>query len=112
MERNGEHRQEKNVIWERFPVLFATALFCCALWGSAPAAIKTAYRLFQIGSEDTASRVVLAGSRFFLTGILTVLIGSIFEKRILVPKKTSVPRIVILGLIQTSGQYFFICQIL
>ena len=107
MERNGEHRQEKNVIWERFPVLFATALFCCTLWGSAPAAIKTAYRLFQIGSEDTASRVVLAGSRFFLTGILTVLIGSIFEKRILVPKKTSVPRIVILGLIQTSGQYFF-----
>lgn len=94
-------------IWSKYPVVVVTALICCILWGSAPSAIKIAYQLFQIGAEDTASRIVLAGARFTLTGTFTLLIGSLLEKRILLPKKSSLPHIVILGLVQTSGQYFF-----
>ena len=106
----GEFRsskQDRLIIWEQFPVVLVTAIFCCVLWGSAPAVIKVAYRAFQIGPEDTASRIVLAGTRFTITGILTILIGSLLEKRILVPKKESYPKILLLGLIQTSGQYYF-----
>ena len=107
MEKNGTSRQEKRVIWEWFPVVLITALFCCFLWGSAPAGIKIAYQQFRIGPEDTASRILFAGTRFTITGILTILIGSVLEKRFLIPKKSSWPKIVFLGLIQTSGQYFF-----
>ena len=106
----GENRtidQEKRVLWAWLPVVVITAIFCCILWGSAPAAIKIAYQLFRIGSEDTPSRIVLAGTRFTITGILTILIGSALEKRLLMPKKDSWLNIWILGLIQTSGQYFF-----
>ncbi len=102
-----EMNAKRRSIWEWFPVTFLTALFCCVLWGSAPAAIKVAYRLFQIGPEDTASRIVLAGCRFTITGVMTILIGSALERRILIPKRSSWSRIGILGLIQTSGQYFF-----
>ena len=102
-----EERGGKRVIWAWFPVTCLTAVFCCILWGSAPAAIKIAYREFQIGADDTASRIVLVGSRFLLTGILTILIGSVLEKKPLVPKRASWPRILLLGLVQTSGQYYF-----
>ena len=105
--KNKTTDTENPVIWSRFPFMPATALFCCALWGSAPSAIKIAYRLFQIGSEDTACRIVLAGARFTATGILTILIASALRKRFLVPQRSSWLRITVLGLIQTTGQYFF-----
>ena len=84
MDRNVAYRQEKRAVWAWFPVLLLTAMFCCVLWGSAPAAIKIAYRQFRIGSEDTASRIVLAGTRFTITGVLTILIGSALEKKHLI----------------------------
>ena len=99
--------QEKQIIWKWFPVVLITAVFCCFLWGSAPAGIKIAYQQFRIGPGDTASRILFAGTRFTITGVLTILIGSVLEKRFLIPKKSSWPKIVFLGLIQTSGQYFF-----
>lgn len=107
METIEKQENTSNVVWARLPVVIVTAVFCCALWGSAPSAIKIAYRLFQIGAEDTASRIVLAGTRFVITGALTLLIGSVLEKRVLLPKKSSWSNILILGLVQTSGQYFF-----
>lgn len=100
-------RENKTVIWTLFPVLLLTAIFCCFLWGSAPAAIKIAYEQFRIGPEDTYSRIVLAGTRFTITGIMTILIGSVLQKKILVPRRESWPKIMVLGLVQTSGQYFF-----
>ena len=104
MQKTSDSRRE---IWAWLPVVYATALFCCVLWGSAPAGIKIAYELFRIGPEDTASRIVLAGTRFTITGVLTILIGSVLEKRLLIPKRRSWPKITLLGLVQTSGQYFF-----
>lgn len=95
------------VIWERFPVLFATALFCCVLWGSASPAIKIAYELFRIDSGDTASRIMLAGARFMIAGCLTITLGSLLQRRFLRPAKGSWRFILILSLFQTVGQYFF-----
>ena len=53
IERKTSGSLEKNTIWTRFPVAFATALFCCILWGSASPAIKIAYQLFRIPADDT-----------------------------------------------------------
>ena len=59
--------------WDWFPVTFLIAFFCCFLWGSASPAIKIAYQLFRIDSADTASRILLAGSRFTLAGCMTII---------------------------------------
>ncbi len=99
--------RESGVIWTRFPILFLTALLCCILWGSASPAIKIAYQLFQIGPQDTASRIMLAGARFILAGVMTILFGSLLSRKPLVPKRESWKNIGILALVQTVGQYYF-----
>ena len=99
-------RQDR-VIWSWFPVTLLTAFFCCVLWGSASPAIKIAYSLFRIGPEDTASRIMLAGARFMIAGVLTIMFGSVLAKRPLIPKRTSWQKIAVLALVQTVGQYYF-----
>ena len=79
----------KQVIWAWFPVTLITAVFCCVLWGSASPAIKIAYELFRIGPDDTASRIMLAGARFMIAGVMTIVFGSILAKKFLVPKRES-----------------------
>lgn len=83
------------------------AAVCCFLWGSAFPAVKTGYRLFSIDAGDTASIILFAGVRFFLAGVLTLLIFSVAEKRPLLPRKSAVKKIGILSLFQTVIQYIF-----
>ncbi len=99
--------KKKENIWAWFPVTLLTALFCCVLWGSASPAIKIAYMLFRIPSDDTASRIMLAGSRFMIAGIMVVIFGSLISRKVLLPEKSSWKYIFILSLIQTVGQYYF-----
>ncbi|MBE5832766.1 MAG: DMT family transporter [Butyrivibrio sp.] len=98
---------KKGTIWSVTPVMVATAIFCCILWGSASPAIKIAYSLFKIEASDTASRLMLAGARFMLAGVMTIVLGSLLAKKTLVPQKESFKYIVILSLFQTIGQYYF-----
>lgn len=86
-------------------MLILCALICTALWGSAFPCIKAGYQLFHIAAEDTASQMLFAGIRFFFAGILTILIGSIQQKRLLRPRKGSFYKILILALFQTIIQY-------
>ncbi len=81
------------------------ALICCALWGSATPAIKTGYKLLSV--EGVASIMLFAGMRFFLAGIFTVIIFSVAAKKILVPKKENVTRILTVSVFQTVIQYIF-----
>lgn len=93
--------------WTYLPIVFLTAVFCCVLWGSASPAIKIAYELFQIPADDTASRLMLAGARFILAGVMTIAFGSVLAKKLLIPKPESIRSIAVLALFQTIGQYFF-----
>lgn len=99
--------QNKRIIWTWYPMILLTVLFCCTLWGSAPSAIKIAYRLFQIGKDDTASRILLAGIRFTIAGVMTIGFGSLIQRRFLLPKRSSLKKIGVLALLQTVGQYYF-----
>lgn len=109
--KNTFFREEKmehlEIKWKKPWVVCLTALVCCLLWGSAFPSIKIGYQLFEIGSQDTASQILFAGVRFALAGILTVLIGSVMNKKILIPQKTSWTMILRLSLAQTVIQYFF-----
>jgi len=99
--------QKDQAIWAWFPVTLLTAVFCCVLWGSASPAIKIAYELFQIGPDETASRIMLSGARFVIAGIMTLVFGSLLARRALIPKRQSWKNVFILCLFQTVGQYYF-----
>jgi len=83
------------------------ACLCCLLWGSATPAIKIGYEWFGIGAGDVASRILFAGVRFILAGVLTVIFGSLIAGKFLLPQKSSYGMICKLGLVQTVFQYIF-----
>lgn len=95
----------KKAIFQNSKFVVMLALFCCALWGSAFPCVKVGYELFQI--KDSASQILFAGFRFFLAGLLTFLIASIGNKKIIKIKKKSVPYIFAQGILQTTIQYVF-----
>ena len=97
---------KKDLLKNEF-VVGAIALICCTLWGSAFPTIKIGYSLFNIASSDIGTQILFAGSRFTLAGILTIVIGSILQKKVLLPTKGSVPSIFKLCMLQTVIQYFF-----
>ena len=87
--------------------LVVIAIFCCLLWGSAFPCIKVGYQLFEIPTGDSMSQILFAGIRFTLAGLMTVLAGSVLQKRILKPSKKTIPKILVLSLFQTVLQYIF-----
>ncbi len=88
------------------PIVALTAIFCCALWGSATPCIKIGYQLMRPDSS-VPSTVLFAGLRFFFAGILTVLIFSIARRKLLFPKIENTGRILTVSLFQTVLQYIF-----
>ena len=88
-------------------VVWAGALICCILWGSAFPCIKLGYVWMQIDTNDTAAQILYAGCRFTLAGVLTVLIGSVMQRTVLYPRKQAVPKVLCLCMLQTVLQYLF-----
>lgn len=98
--------EKKNVL-QKTGVIWALAMICCFLWGSAFPCIKIGYRLFSIASSDTGSQIVFAGIRFFLAGILAILFASVQARKILYPRIRALPKVLTLSLFQTILQYLF-----
>ncbi|MCQ2517056.1 MAG: DMT family transporter [Saccharofermentans sp.] len=91
----------------RLPVVYIGALICCFLWGSAFPFNKIGYIKFDIASNDIGTLLLFAGIRFFIAGILAILMGSILQKKFLRPSARAVPKVMLLSSFQTIGQYFF-----
>ncbi len=87
-------------------VVSLLAIFCCALWGSATPAIKIGSSML-IPEPSTASTILFAGVRFAIAGLLTVSIYSIARKKVLLPERKNVGRILLVAAFQTVIQYIF-----
>ena len=82
------------------------AIICTLLWGSAIPGIKLGYNVFNIAVSATADKLLFAGVRFFGAGLLILIPYFLFHKKIKLTR-TLCANSLILGLIQTAGQYFF-----
>jgi drug/metabolite transporter (DMT)-like permease len=93
----------------RKSVVICLALLACLLWGSAYPAIKNGFAMFNIGVDDTASKVLFAGYRFFLAGIV-VLIFSVCTQSARVVfslSRRDYVQLFMLGMAMTAIQYTF-----
>ena len=99
--------KKKNELLSKTSVVCMLAFLCCGLWGSAFPCVKIGYEMFQIASKDMASQILFAGLRFTLAGMLVIIIGSLGNRKMLLPKKESIPKIIKLSLFQTILQYLF-----
>lgn len=105
--RQLNQMNNKDSFMKKTIVVWFGAMICCALWGSAFPFIKIGYRLFYISSDATGTQILFAGLRFTLAGILTVILGSIISRKVLLPRRGSGLKIFKLCLLQTVGQYIF-----
>ncbi len=83
------------------------ALVCTALWGTAFPVIKLSYKQFYIASRDIGAKLLFAGERFALAGLLVFLLALVLYRKPLTMKKRDIMPIVTLGLVQTTLQYVF-----
>ena len=98
---------EKKDILTKTWVVAVLASICCMLWGSAFSCVKIGYSLMNITTNDSGSQLVFGGIRFFVAGLMALAMGSGAERKVLLPTKTSIPKIMIISLFQTILQYFF-----
>ncbi|MCH4032314.1 MAG: DMT family transporter [Lachnospiraceae bacterium] len=101
----AKSRAEK--FWTSPVTVFLVAFFCCFLWGSASPAIKIGYEFFSIGANDLASRIVFAGTRFCIAGMMVIAFGSMQHHTFLRPQRTGWKYVFVLMLFQTILQYIF-----
>lgn len=97
---------EKNFL-QRGPIIILLALFCTILWGTAYPAVKIGYELFAIDSANDFGKLLFAGLRFTLAGLMTLAISVILQKKLVIPQRQHWRGIALLGLVQTTGQYIF-----
>ena len=96
---------EKKIYSKGIFVFFA-AMLCCALWGSATPFIKIGYEL-MLPEKEVASTILFAGIRFFLAGVLTILIYSVAGRKFIYPQKENLGKITTVSIFQTIIQYIF-----
>ncbi|MDO5047151.1 MAG: DMT family transporter [Anaerococcus sp.] len=90
---------------KKFAVIFS--ILAMLLWGSAIPTIKTTYLELGIGGADTGQKIALAGIRFFVAGLITLIYFLIFDRNFKDFKKLDWKFVLILGLLQTAIQYIF-----
>lgn len=91
----------------RPPVVVLLASFCCLLWGSAYPAIKGGYALLQIAPDDLGGKMLFAGWRFLLAGLVLLAAAWATGRRSGVRTPRDVGALFALGATQTALQYVF-----
>lgn len=94
-------------LFTRRLAVFATAVFCCLLWGSAYPVVKTGYLWLSLSPDDAASQILFAGYRFFGSGLLLLALATVLGKPLWHFTARQWAGLGLLGLMQTTVQYVF-----
>lgn len=87
-------------------IIAIVATLSCFLWGSAFPSLKISYRLLDIANSPWAVKMQFAGYRFLLASVL-IFAYMAFAKISILPRKSELKPMFILGLFQTTIQYIF-----
>lgn len=98
---------DKEKIYTNRRNIVILATLCCALWGSAFPAVKAGYSLFNISISDISTKLIFAGLRFALAGLIVLSVQIMSKKNILSFSKYECIQVTLLGVMQTTIQYVF-----
>lgn len=87
--------------------LILLAVSCCLLWGTAIPVLKISYQAIGLALDDVYSKMVFAGMRFMLSGVLVFIYYIIRHKKIPSIDKVSILPFIIFGILNTALQYAF-----
>lgn len=105
--KEQKQRIDWNMILTQKSWVLAIAMSCSLLWGSAFPVIKISYVEMEIASTNLAAIIVFAGMRFFMASIILFSIVHFGLKQSIRIEKKNVPYLFLLGILQTTLQYFF-----
>nr|WP_156647095.1 DMT family transporter [Lentibacillus sp. JNUCC-1] len=83
------------------------AIFCAVLWGSAFPVLKIGYVEMEMAQDDTIAKVVFAGIRFLMAGLILLIALFFMSRRHLKVTGKQWPILILFGIIQTAVQYYF-----
>lgn len=83
------------------------AVFCSILWGSAFPVLKISYEELQMAPDDTIAKIVFAGARFLLAGLIVLVILLFINAKSILVTRRQFMVLIILGVVQTAFQYYF-----
>lgn len=78
---------------------------CTFFWGAGYPVLKMSYEYWAIENNDVASKLLFAGIRFTIAGLLLVSFSSVRKKTFAYPPRQMLPKVTALGLCQTVFQY-------
>lgn len=101
----------KQAFFRSTPNIIGLAILCTLLWGSAFPAVKIGYQLFAIATADVPDKLLFAGLRFGSSGLLILVFAGLTARAWPLPPVSAMPgllpRLLVLGLLQTTLQYVF-----
>lgn len=97
----------KSNIFKIRSVSMLLAVFCAIAWAMAFPLIKIGFNAFSISANDTAGKTLFAGIRFFLAGLIVMLIGKMSGRSFAVKSIKDKLIIFLFGLVNTAFHYFF-----
>ncbi len=83
------------------------AVLCCLLWSTAIPVLKTVYSELNITGDDFYGRLVLAGMRFMLAGIMLLIYSVMSNRQVPIVQSEFFAKVFIFALLSTSLQYLF-----
>lgn len=92
---------------KNYKVAVALAVFCTLLWGTAFPFIKVGYVEFGIEGNDIGSKLIFAGARFTIAGLMVLFIFLAKNRQFPKIEKSGIAPVILLGSVQTFGQYIF-----
>ncbi|GAA0499850.1 DMT family transporter [Salinibacillus aidingensis] len=96
----------KGILQNKWSVI-AIAVFCSILWGSAFPVLKISYVEMQMAADDIIAKIVFAGMRFLLAGLIVLLFLVFMNPSSILVSRKHFMILLILGIVQTALQYFF-----
>ncbi len=88
-------------------IAISVAILCSVLWGSAFPVLKVSYDELQMSPDDVIAKMVFAGLRFLLAGILVLIFLFFMNRAAIKITKKQLGILLVLGVIQTAFQYYF-----
>lgn len=96
----------KSIFQNKWAVI-GIAIFCSVLWGSAFPVLKISYEELQMATGNPIAQTVFAGIRFLLAGLIILVFLLFTNRKHVFVKRSQIPVLILLGLIQTAVQYYF-----
>src|SRR5690554_1663522 len=96
----------QNIFKNKWSVI-AIAVFCSVLWGSAFPVLKVSYVEMQMAPDDIIAKIVFAGIRFLLAGLIVLALLLLTNPKSILVSRKHFFILLVLGVVQTSLQYFF-----